>query len=486
MLRLRQILLVSVLLMLLGIGPAFAQESCPNNLPPRLLIGQQARVVPGDPNNVRQQPTTSASRIGLIPGNSVFTVLDGPVCADGFTWWQVDYRGLVGWTAEGETTRYWLEPIPDTSPTSVPTQTGLPTPAPLPTVQSPSTDASPFTLSPTPESTIATPIISDASITVNNLDKLLIVGSVENPSNNAFASNGTFFSGGYFYTSPDASQPLSEAEPADPTLWNYDRYGGYAPIFSPNHQYAYQPINDPLNGSIVLVYRLDGGEFKAERAIPVNGDPSLFDLSPDGTLLVIGDRSTQAPIHVYDVLTGERLYQIDAPQLIQDARFTPDGSYLVVGSLRTSLYDPKTGTLVREINGFNRRFTSTADIEFSPDGARLYSITTGDVLVFDTNTWQEIAHYDLFEAERDLEGVDCIAYGDAKISPDGTMLVYLNAPSGEQVAVCFLSSSGGKIITFYTLPELSGPHAQLVFSPDMRLLLVGGYTLSLSGTPSGE
>lgn len=486
MLRLRQILLVSILLMLLGVGQVFAQETCPNSLPPRLLIGQQARVVPGDPNNVRQQPTTRASRIGRIPGGGVFTVLDGPVCADGFTWWQVDYRGLVGWTAEGEPARYWLEPIPDMSATPVPTQPPLPTLALLPTVQSPSTEVSPFTLSPTPETGTAAPMTSNGGITIDNVDQLLIAGSVENPNNSAFASNGTFFSGGYFYTSPDASQPLSEAEPADPTLWNYNRFGGYAPIFSPNSQYAYQPIHDPLNGSIVLVYRLDGGEFKAERAIPVHGDPSLFDLSPDSTLLLIGDRSTQAPIYVYDALTGEHLYQIDAPQLIQDARFTPDGRYLVVGSLRTSLYDPKTGALVREINGFNRRYTSTADIEFSPDGARLYSITKGDILVFDTNTWQEIAHYDLFEAERDLRGVDCIAYGDTKISPDGALIAYLNAPSGDQVAVCFLSSGGGKVIAFYTLPELSGPNARLVFSPDMRLLLVGGYTLSLPGASSGN
>ena len=29
-------------------------------------------------------------------------VLSGPVCANGLTWWQVNYRGMIGWTVEGQ------------------------------------------------------------------------------------------------------------------------------------------------------------------------------------------------------------------------------------------------------------------------------------------------------------------------------------------------------------------------------------------------
>jgi hypothetical protein len=37
--------------------------------------------------------------------------LAGPVCGENLAWWQVDYNGLVGWTAEGQGNEYWLESL---------------------------------------------------------------------------------------------------------------------------------------------------------------------------------------------------------------------------------------------------------------------------------------------------------------------------------------------------------------------------------------
>lgn len=94
--------------------PLTAADACPPLLPPRLRIGGTARVTPGLPNALRTQPTVNnqVSRvIGSIPGGQIFTVLNGPICADGYTWWQVNYQGMVGWTPEGEGATYWLEPV---------------------------------------------------------------------------------------------------------------------------------------------------------------------------------------------------------------------------------------------------------------------------------------------------------------------------------------------------------------------------------------
>lgn len=88
---------------------AQTQSDC--TLIPRLEIGSTARVTPGDPNNVRAEPTTNSANIGSIPGSGMFVVMDGMVCADGFNWWQVNFDGLIGWTVEGNNGTYWVEPF---------------------------------------------------------------------------------------------------------------------------------------------------------------------------------------------------------------------------------------------------------------------------------------------------------------------------------------------------------------------------------------
>jgi uncharacterized protein YraI len=89
-----------------------APGDCSNAPAPRLTVGAQARVTPGLPNKVRAAPSMAAAQVGQIPGEGVFTVLSGPACGDGYRWWQVNYNGLVGWTANGSGGEYWVEPYP--------------------------------------------------------------------------------------------------------------------------------------------------------------------------------------------------------------------------------------------------------------------------------------------------------------------------------------------------------------------------------------
>ncbi len=79
-------------------------------LPHRLTVGQLARVTPGTPNRLRATPSTRGDILDLMPGGTVLRVLDGPICAEDFSWWQVDYNGVIGWTVEGMNFDYWLEP----------------------------------------------------------------------------------------------------------------------------------------------------------------------------------------------------------------------------------------------------------------------------------------------------------------------------------------------------------------------------------------
>jgi hypothetical protein len=85
---------------------------CNPDLPSRLTanIGQVGRVVPGGPNNVRQDPNIIAPKVGEIEGGEAFDVLEGPFCGDGYAWWLVATETLEGWTVEGSEGEYFIEP----------------------------------------------------------------------------------------------------------------------------------------------------------------------------------------------------------------------------------------------------------------------------------------------------------------------------------------------------------------------------------------
>ena len=92
-------------------GVVNAQTACP--LSPQLTVGQRGVVLGTSPNNLRAGPTRNDEILTEIPGGGVFEVLAGPECDpdSGTNWWQVDYAGQVGWTAEGDTSTYFVEPV---------------------------------------------------------------------------------------------------------------------------------------------------------------------------------------------------------------------------------------------------------------------------------------------------------------------------------------------------------------------------------------
>ncbi len=77
-----------------------------------LTVGEQARVIPDtSPNNLRAT-YPSGEVVAQLPPGDEFTVLAGPVCMAGHHWWQVDYQGTIGWTAEVGGGERWIEPLP--------------------------------------------------------------------------------------------------------------------------------------------------------------------------------------------------------------------------------------------------------------------------------------------------------------------------------------------------------------------------------------
>lgn len=103
--------LIILICLLLWIQPISAQTvNCVGAPPSRLMTGEQAQVIAIGGSNLRVVPSATADLMNVIPENELIPVIDGPYCAQSYTWWQVDYAGERGWVAEGVDEFYWLAP----------------------------------------------------------------------------------------------------------------------------------------------------------------------------------------------------------------------------------------------------------------------------------------------------------------------------------------------------------------------------------------
>lgn len=59
--------------------------------------------------NMRETPTVTGVRVTQLDVETVFQVLDGPICADDYVWWQIRTNtGQVGWIVEGTSDQVWV------------------------------------------------------------------------------------------------------------------------------------------------------------------------------------------------------------------------------------------------------------------------------------------------------------------------------------------------------------------------------------------
>jgi len=90
-------------------------STCAGSPASRLILGERARVTEEDPTdlNVRSEPGANLENvpIGKLRVGDVVVVVDGPACADGYTWYEVDTGDIRGWIAEGDDEAYYIEPF---------------------------------------------------------------------------------------------------------------------------------------------------------------------------------------------------------------------------------------------------------------------------------------------------------------------------------------------------------------------------------------
>lgn len=83
----------------------------PTPAPNVLAPGNRAIVSAPGGLNMRSSASTSGGLLLQLATSAVVTVLEGPVSADGYTWWRVDDgSGNTGWVVQGDGTDQWLTP----------------------------------------------------------------------------------------------------------------------------------------------------------------------------------------------------------------------------------------------------------------------------------------------------------------------------------------------------------------------------------------
>jgi hypothetical protein len=78
-----------------------------------MQVGYQGMVTDTPDNQrtaMRQLPTVNSNALLYLPDNYVFDVIGGPQCIDGFTWWQITTQGQIGWSAEGDSSKRYIQP----------------------------------------------------------------------------------------------------------------------------------------------------------------------------------------------------------------------------------------------------------------------------------------------------------------------------------------------------------------------------------------
>ncbi len=90
-----------------------SSNNCDGSIPTRIQVGDNARVTytKGDPVRLRSEPTIQSKIIALLAEGTQFSVLEGPTCKDGYSWWYVQTSYGNGWIAEGTNSNWFIEPL---------------------------------------------------------------------------------------------------------------------------------------------------------------------------------------------------------------------------------------------------------------------------------------------------------------------------------------------------------------------------------------
>ena len=367
-------------------GVTNAAVQCPTI--PRLIVGQPARVTDenGVPNNIRDGAGRSNNKIGEIPAGAMFTVMGGPTCTADLVWWQINYNGVVGWTAEGDAEDYFVEPI---RPLSYPTAQAV---TPLNAAQLVQLGSQNLTFAPL--SMDYAPLLDYMAFArPDGVGLYSAAAPISVPGQTGFNitlvefnPNATMIAAAEYNSSTDVSQvrvwTINPGNPA-PTFtikWVMPNPGRLAGDleFSPNGQRLAVSNSNGTN-NIVQIYDVANGSTLS--TLTHTGYPHALSFNTDGTRLAVA--TTDAKIHIWDMssftevqtLTGINPNNVTGGQ--HHVVYHPVLPQLAYGgnANQIQLWDTTTGTVSRTLNLPDNGYTPY-DLAYISSGNVLF-VTAG-------------------------------------------------------------------------------------------------------------
>jgi dipeptidyl aminopeptidase/acylaminoacyl peptidase len=347
--------IAGVMLLAISVPMLAAQDGtvCAGAPASRLVIGSQGRATPGSPTNIRSTPSTRGTFVGQLLEGQIFDVLDGPICADGYAWWEIDLEGMAGWAAEGQPREYWMEPYPPlestvtAQPSAIPTFYAPPSPAPI------------AALDPREEVIVYADVMpgqNTTSLFVMNPD-----GSNPRQIMNRYANQPVW--------SPDGRWLIFSG--AGLTLWN-THAGNWGRVMTGEvyfSNFEWSPdsrkiavttqTSDDLEIQILDVESMSYTNLTAH---PGNDyDPSW---SPDGSNLVfVSDRDGSPEVYRIDA-DGKNAVRLSSLTFASHPMYSPDGTQIAWAS--------NAGITLMDADGGNVRPLIAGEYPtWSPDGERL-------------------------------------------------------------------------------------------------------------------
>lgn len=430
---------------------ANSPENC--DLETRLQIGGYGQVSSETPSRLRGEPGLRGDQIGQVDPSDVFRVLDGPVCADGFNWWQIQVNSLSGWLAEGDDETYYVELVADpaiarreriafaASWNADGSRLALSTSYGVFIYNTADLEQEPFLLddgviahdvafSPTDADLL---IISDDSMRefpsfifrayrLSDEDETLMyerpniegpVGPYFSGHDFAFSADGTllgFAEESFFVLETENWAEIDQVAIRNDVGCCHPVYAVFMPAaFSANSNYGAgvtdreivnlfdlamsQPQN-PTNRNARITTLDRGGRTQAITAI---------EFSPDGSQLIAGD--VTGSLQMWDLETGLRTSFIRADNQrsssnrINDIAFHPDGELVA-----TAESDPSGIVRVFAVEDLDTRFVFDADaahveariVAYSPDGELLLTVMDQTLYVLDAADYTIISQVQIW------------------------------------------------------------------------------------------